>query len=170
MANLREAYAATGMAGLGWDANTEKAIDRVAAAGKADALGLLLWKAKYMLESVAYAQARNTLLAAYSKRYRDNMTVAVAMVEQGLREYLAPVCRTCRGVGEMMVAERRVVCESCGGSKIHRYGDQERARTMQISYALVKQSGHKLRWILELLGSADKSVNHAMCIELERYA
>ena len=169
MSNLREAYAATALAGLGWDENKEKAIDRVAAAGKADAFGILLWRSKYMLESVAYAQARNQLLNLYRKRYRDNTAVSVAMVEQGLREYLAPACRVCRGVGDMLVNERLVVCEACGGCKIHRYSDSERARTMKLSFALVKASSHKLRWLLELLGTSDKRVNMVMNVELERF-
>ena len=169
MSNLREAYAATALAGLGWDENKEKAIDRVAAAGKADKLGIWLWRSKYMLESVAYSHARKAVLDAYSKRYRDNLTVSTAMVEQALREDLAPACRNCRGVGEMMINERIVICETCAGSKIHNYGDQERAMTMKLSYGLVKTAHHKLRWLLELLGTADAKVNYVMCIELERF-
>ena len=169
MANLRETLAATAYSGLGWDENREKAIDRVAASGKADRLGLTLWKAKYMLESSAYIAAHNELMAIYRKRYRDNQTVASAIVEQALREYLSPACRACRGVGEMMVNERRVICEACGGSSIHRYGDQERAKTMKISYSLTKASSHKLQWLSGLLQGADKRVNYCLNMELGRF-
>lgn len=169
MSNLREPYAATAMAGLAWSAEQEKAIDRVAAAGTTDVLGLMLWKSKYMLESAAYAQARKRILEIYRNRYsRDSVEVSGALVDQVLREYLAPACRGCRGVGEMMVGERRVICEACAGSKIHNYGNEERARTMQISYGLVKILSHKLQWLLGLLNDSDARVNYQMNIELER--
>ena len=55
--NLREPYAATAFAGLGWSEISERPIDRVAAAGLADSLGVSLWKAKYQGSSGAAIRA-----------------------------------------------------------------------------------------------------------------
>lgn len=170
MSNLREAYSHVSFASLEWNENTERAVDRVAAAALANPLGLLLWKAKYLLESDAYRRAQTALGEIYGKRYRDVPTVRAALVGQALREFLAPSCRTCHGVGEHMLEDRRVVCETCGGSKIHRYTDQERAGTMQLSYALTKHCAHKLQWLLGVMGAEDSKVNAEMCRQLERHA
>lgn len=168
MTNLREAFAVTALASLEWDENRERAIDRVAASGKAGELGLLLWKAKYQLEVDSYRRAQKALVEIYGKRYRDSPTVAAAFVGQAMREYLSPSCRACHGVGEYVVNDRRIVCETCGGSKIHRYSDEERARTMQVSYGLTKAGAHKLRWLLGLMGAEDSAVNFELNIQLER--
>lgn len=168
MSNLREAYSHVSYASLEWDENTEKAVDRVAAAALASPLGLLLWKAKYLLEADAYRRVQIALGEIYGKRYRDAAPIRAALVGQALREFLAPSCRTCRGVGEHMLEDRRVVCDTCGGSKIHRYTDAERAGTMQLSYALTKHAAHKLQWLLGVMGAEDAKVNAEMCRQLER--
>ena len=69
-----------------------------------------------------------------------------------------------------MLEDRRVVCDTCGGSKIHRYTDAERAGTMQLSYGLTKHAAHKIQWLLGLMGEADAKVNAEMCRQLERHA
>jgi hypothetical protein len=167
--NVREPFASTAFAGLSWSPLEEKAVDRVAASGKVDPLGLWLWKAKYQLESNAYKHAQAALAEIYAKRYTDAPPIAAAIVAQALREFLAPSCRDCRGVGEMLVNDLRVVCETCGGSKIHKYNDFERARTMQISYAMTKRSGFKITWLLGVMGQHDRTANAVMCRELERH-
>ena len=82
MSNLREAYSHVSFASLEWDENAEKAVDRVAAAARANPLGLLLWKAKYLLEADAYRRVQIELAAIYGKRYRDASPVAAALVGQ----------------------------------------------------------------------------------------
>lgn len=168
MSNLREAYAATALAGLGWDDNAEKAIDRVAASGKATALGVFLWKAKYQLESRAYQSAIKEALSLYMKRYRDSRGTAERLVDQAMREYIAPACRLCSGRGEMVLDELKVICATCEGSKTHRFTDTERATAMQLSYALTKHCAFKIKWLLGLFGDEDKRVNYILNIELER--
>lgn len=169
MSNLREAYSHVSFASLEWNDTEEKAVDRVAAGALANPLGLLLWKAKYLLEADAYKRVQTALCEIYGKRYRDAPTIRAALVGQALREFLAPACRTCHGVGEHMLEDRRVVCETCGGSKIHRYTDQERAGTMQLSYGLTKHAAHKLQWLLGLMADEDRRVNAVMCRQLERH-
>lgn len=164
--SLREAYSHVSFASLEWTEGVERAVDRVAAGAKANELGLLLWKAKYLLEPDAYKRAQTLLNAIYGKRYRDSQPVASALVGQALREFLAPSCRACRGVGEMMVNDRRVICDDCGGSKLHRYSDMERAGTMHLSFALTKHCAHKLQWLLGVMGDEDRKVNAVMMSEL----
>ena len=166
LSNLREAFSATALANLDWDENSERPIDRVAASGKINELGLLLWKAKYQLEAEAYRRVQIALCEIYGKRYRDAPPIRAALVGQALREFLAPACRACRGVGEMMVNDRRVVCEDCGGSKLHRYSDIERAGTMKLGFGLTKHAAHKIQWLLGLMGDEDCRANAVMNIEL----
>lgn len=167
--NLRESYASCALAGLGWDANHEKAIDRVAASGKASALGVALWKTKYLIEAAEYRKAQALLLTRYLARYTgDSALLAEAIVDQALHEYIAPQCRACNGEGESMLGERRIVCESCAGSKVHRFTDTERAGRMQISYGMTRMSAHKLKWLIGFMEGEDATVNFQLNVELER--
>jgi hypothetical protein len=168
LSNLREAFSATALANLDWSEIQEKAIDRVAASGKATTLGISLWKARYQLESRAYQTALKQALEAFCKRYRDRNAVAEQIVAQAMREYIDSCCKTCNGVGEMVINDLRVVCDACAGSKVHRYSDRERAERMTVSYAIVKHSVHKINWLLGQFYDEDRRLNYLMCWELER--
>jgi len=169
MANLREPYAASSLASLAWSETQEKAIDRVAASGRASTLGVALWKARYMLEADAYLLARSLLRLMYIKRYRsDSLLVVDAFVNQALIEFTATPCVECNGTGERMVDDHLLICNVCSGSRLRRYSDQERARCMRLSYAITQAFGYKLRWLLETMQSEDAAVNRQMNIELER--
>ena len=165
-----EAYAATAMADLRWSAERVRAVDKITAAALCsidNPNGLKLWQARDGLESSSYKSLATSLLKAYRHRYGDDLVVAQAIVEQALHEFDSPHCRRCQGTREIVHAELRVSCPDCmrdGGepSGMHRYTDSERARTMQLSYARVKHSAHKIRWVLELLGSADKRMGELM--------
>ena len=166
MANLREAYAGTVLAGLQWDETRERAVDRVAAGGRASP-EIDIWKAAYGLEAGAYRRLEVRLLRVFSKRYPLEVNGA-RIVSQALHEYLSPHCTSCRGAREVVVGERRVVCPSCNGGGIRRYGDAERAQSMGLSYGLTKRLAHKIRWLLGVAGEHDRLVNSLMCFELER--
>lgn len=167
--NLRGVYASVSLANLAWDENQERAIDRIAASGKAAKLGVYLWKSRYMLEVAAYHRAHDLLLVLYRRRYaRDSITVAKAMVEQAMLEYIYPQCRACLGKGERMVDEVLVMCDVCAGSRVHKYKDAERSRRMQISYSITRASGHKLAWLHDRITDEDRQVNERLNIELER--
>lgn len=169
MANLREAYAATCLASLEMDAERERAVDRVAAAGRCPTLGLNIWKARYQLESKAYKEALGGLQAHYRGRYgADTPETAARVVEQAFHEFLSAMCRDCQGAKELMAGELRVVCQTCEGSGIRRYTDFERARSMQISMQRVRLLGHKLQWTLSEMQSLDNQVNTIISAELER--
>lgn len=167
--NLREAYSATALASLEWSEERERAVDRVAAAGKASPLGLSLWKARYMLESSAYQSSKAGLTALYRVRYsREEPRVVAAVIEQCLHEYLSPFCLTCNGTKAVMVEELKAVCPGCHGSGIRRYADEDRAGTMQLSYGLVKRLAHKMRWLLGEMQGMDRDVNKVLAEQLER--
>jgi hypothetical protein len=169
LSNLREAYAATALANLGWDENHEKAIDRVAASGKCSPLGLAFWKARYMLESSAYQEARKGLIILYKERYvNEDHPIAVKVVEQCLHEYLSPFCQACKGARELVVNELKITCPACSGAGVKRYADEDRARAMQLSYGLTKRLAHKFRWVLQEINSMDREVNSMMMQQLER--
>lgn len=169
MANLREAYAATSLASLEMDAERERAIDRVAAAGRCPTLGVNIWKARYMLESKAYQDALGQLRLHFSDRYRaESLDIAKRIVEQCFHEFLVNACKDCNGAKELMAGELRVICETCEGSGIRRYTDFERARSMKLSMQRVKSLNHKLNWLLGEIQSMDNQVNTIMAAELER--
>lgn len=169
LSNLREPFASTSIAGLGWDENREKAIDRVAAAGKASELGVNLWKARYMLEVKAYQSTREGLVALYRERYRrEEPRLVASVIDQCLHEFLSPFCGSCNGAKEMMAGDLKVTCQSCSGTGVRRYGNEERARAMKISFGLLKRMEHKFKWLLGEMQGLDRDVNKVLADQLER--
>lgn len=169
MANLREAMASTALASLEWNPDWERAVDRVAASGRVEPLGLAIWKARYMIEASGYRRAREGLTAIYRSRYRrDPLDFALKLVDHSLHEYIFQFCRNCRGVREVMLEQRRVFCPTCAGSGLKRYSDGDRARALGISYAQVKHAAHKFSWMLNKIADLDREVNVGIARELER--
>lgn len=140
----------------------------MAAAGKCSPVGILIWKSKYGLESPAYAQLGAEMLKIYRSRYSDRPEVAKAVVEQGLREFMAGSCTLCKGAREVLHSQLMVTCPDCHGSGIRRFGDSERAVSMQISWGLTKKLGHKIVWVIGYLTAQDRAVNSQMSEQLER--
>lgn len=170
MANLREALAATSVASLEWSEERERAVDRVAASGRAPALGVQLWKARYMLEAKAYQDARRGLIRLFLERHpAEKPSIAEKCVDEALSEFLGPACSSCSGARELVTENLRVVCEACGGSGLRRYTDWERASRMQISLQWVRTLSRKLSWLAGELGSLDRAVNSVISDELERH-
>jgi len=169
MANLREAYAATALASLEMDAERERAVDRVAAAGRCPTLGLNIWKARYQLEPTAYKDALNGLSTHFRDKYKaESHVIARMLVEQAFHEFMSPQCKTCSGAKHVMTGELKVTCPTCEGYGLRRYTDFERARSMQISMQRVKSLEHKLAWLLREMQSMDNQVNVIISAELER--
>jgi hypothetical protein len=169
LADLREALSVTSFASLAWSEERERAVDRVAASGRASPLGLLLWKARYMLESSAYQSSKDGLRALYVSRYpREEPRLVASVIEQCLHEYLSPFCSTCNGAREMMVQELKMICAACNGSGVRKFSDEERARAMKVSYGLVKRLGHKFNWLLGEMQGLDRDVNKVLAEQLER--
>jgi hypothetical protein len=165
--DLREALAATSLASLEWDENREKAVDRVAASGKASSLGVNLWKARYMLESPAYKMAIKGLIEHYRARYvSEDIGIAQMVVEQVLSEYLASFCSTCNGSRELIINELKVTCDTCRGSGLKRYSDLERAGMMKMSLQRVKSLTRKMQWLMGEISSMDRAVNMVLMSEL----
>jgi len=169
LSNLRESFASTHHANLGWNPDHERAIDKVAASGLCDELGVLLWKAKYMSESEAYKKARRMLINAHSERFSNEARGIVdAVVEQCLHEYISDMCSWCKGAKEIMAGDKRVICDGCGGFGIKRYTDHERARAMKQSLGRVKVIQRQFRFLTELIGTQDGKVNTQLNYFLER--
>lgn len=167
MSDLREAYSATSLASLEWDENREKAIDRVAAAGKASPLGIAIWKSKYMLESRAYSDAIRLLTAWYREKYnREQSWLAEKIAEQCLYEFIFDFCASCQGAGEVVIEDLKVSCGTCQGSRVRRHSNSERASRMKISWSLTKALTHKLQRTICKVFEEDRTVNLVMTNEL----
>ncbi len=169
LSHLKEALAGTAYASLEWSDERERAIDRVAASGKVDPLGILIWKAKYLLEAQAYKDAISGLTQRYRERYKPEMPgMAQKLVEQALSEFLGPGCRTCDGTAERVIEGLKVLCPTCNGSALKRYSDEERSGRMQLSIALIKRMSSRMSWLAGELGALDREVGRLLAIELER--
>lgn len=166
--NLREAWAATHHAGLGWSPDVEKAIDRVAAGGFCHPLGLALWRARYQNDATALSEAQRRLERVVAGRYRELQTIRRQMAKQVLREYLIEFCTVCLGAKEVVTAKLRVVCHACDGSGIRKYGDLERADRMSISAARVRSLTGKIEWLADYVMKHDRQVNVLLNMQLER--
>lgn len=168
--NLREPFASTAVAGLGWSEISERPIDRVAASGFADALGVRLWKAKYQDSSTDAVSAVNTLADKVKQRYKaENKDTCYRIAFQCLIEYLKPHCLLCMGRGETKLQNGvKIICRECRGTQVKRYTDFDRARSMQISLAKTRAITHKLSWLSDEIQRLDMGVNRVMNEQLER--
>lgn len=123
-----------------------------------------------MLESPAYKAAIKTLTQSFLERYRsEDREMATKVVEQALSEYMAPFCLTCKGAGETVVNDLKVVCVTCSGSRLRRYSDVERAGLMKLSLQRVRGLARKMQWVADQVGTLDRAVNLVMSAELERW-
>lgn len=169
MTNVREGYSATILASLEWSSERERAVDRLAAAGLADELGVALWHARYCNESAAYLKARGLLVKRFLAHYKsEKPETAQRVCEEALSEWLGPACTTCNGARELLHEGLRITCDSCGGTGIKRYSDFERAGRMKMSMAHVRVLSHKLTWVAREIGTLDRQVNIVIATALER--
>src|SRR5262245_52725658 len=169
MANLREALAGTAFASLEWSPDWERAVDRVAASGRATRLGLALWKARYLLEISSYREARTRLIERYARRFRRMPSqTRERVIEQCLREYIAPFCMTCKGAKEIVIEQKRIICYECSGSGVRRYTDSDRANAMGISFAEAVRLGKQCRIVLDDIATHDQEVGAVLTEQLER--
>lgn len=189
MANLREAYAVAASQSLKWNDDYERAIDRIAAAGRCPAVGCALYRARYALDALSYQSARKALMRHYAARYPSEMKeIALSVVEQALHEHLSPSCETCLGAGQVVVGnldpsrdssremleshsrELKTTCPECMGHRVRRYSDSERSRMMKLSFERVRKLDHKINWLLGEMGNWERKVNAILNDELERFA
>ena len=167
--NLREGISSTHHANLGWDADHERAIDKVAALGLCDELGVLLWKAKYMSESWAYVKARRILIGLHSDRFKNEARLVVdSVVEQCLHEYVSDMCQWCKGAKEIIANERRVICGACGGHWVRKYTDRDRAVHMKLAMGKVQKMVRQFESLHRIIRDQDSRVNGVLIEQLER--
>lgn len=117
---------------LAWEADFEKAIDRLTAFGMSDSLGAALWRFKYLRDRAASKRAFCLLLdkaAARLKRDKDGDYLK-NMVAGVMREWMMENCDKCFGTGLVPppgAASRAVKCTKCDGTGLKRYSDFERS-------------------------------------------
>jgi hypothetical protein len=167
---MREPFAGTAFANMDHNPDRERPVDRVAATGWANSLGLLLWRAKYQLETDAYLHAKRALVAYYCEhRSRFEQVVIVEKIaDQCLHEYLSPHCTACRGAKELVTESLRITCSTCGGTGIRRYSDTARAQQMGLSVDRIKRLNRGIGWLADQINTLDAEVNRVMCEQLER--
>lgn len=170
--NLRESFAATHHASLAWSPDHERAIDKVAASGMCDPLGVLLWKARYMLESWAYPQIEEEMFFRMGREFKGyrkiNPVILRRVAKQSLTEFVFNKCTTCKGRGHIPNGDLIISCEDCIGSGVRRYTEQDRAEGTGLSKERVAKLQRHFRWCAELMGSLDVEVNREMARQLER--
>lgn len=115
---------------LEWEADFEKAIDRLTAFGMSDPLGAALWRVKYLNDAAAYKRALYLLVKKARDRMKSkDLAYVIAMATGVMREWIADSCPTCHGVGSIPAARGlSEKCPKCTGSGIKRYSDFERER------------------------------------------
>ena len=169
MSNMREAYAATSHANLQWSEISERPIDRVAAAGLCDPLGVMLWRIKYQNEDKWKFNAANlTALKMVRKYPSEPELICFKVAEQAIREYSKTNCKKCSGVKEVIGKYRRITCDVCSGSGIRRWTDFERARGTGLAIGRVKTLERKFSWTVNLLLTLDAEVNRQIEFYLGR--
>ena len=165
---MRDAYAGTGRASLAWGI-TERAVDRVAAAGKCSELGMNLWRTKYGLDSISFLRAVEQLSVVYSGRYRrEDADLVGKLCFQAISEWVAQFCTTCAGTREVMHGDLKAICTACAGSGVRRYTDEQRARMLSISFDKIRRMGGRFRWLHDYISRQDGLVNDVMARNLER--
>src|SRR5262245_11962193 len=116
----------------------ECAVDRVGALAHGSKLGRLLyhWKHADQPDSARVLQAltkRARKRFGISPRHPDTKILERACV-QAMTEYYAPQCRNCNGAGELIAANLRILCNTCGGSGLRRYPEAERMSALGIEW------------------------------------
>jgi hypothetical protein len=112
---------------LRWDAEYERAIDRLTALGMSDPLGSALLRAKYCNDHEAGKRALFLLTDKAANRLGVMKTYAKKLAVAALKEFMLDTCEKCRGTGSVMEGGHAVQCSKCGGTGAKQYTDTERA-------------------------------------------
>jgi len=167
---MRESLAVTHHANLNWNPDQEKAIDKVAASGLCDSLGLLLWKWRYMDEKPAERGAIEGLSIKVQERFKNEVALnCYKIAKQGVNEYKLSYCNKCRGAKEMVVGSLRIVCQHCSGCGMRRWTDFERSRAMSLSMKRVETFQRHFNWLSNQIWTLDDLVNRQIQFYVGRY-
>lgn len=118
---------------LAWEADFEKAIDRLTAFGMSDPLGSALWRLKYLHDRNAYKRALWLLVdKAEARLKRSKGPYLFNLVTGVMREWAIDSCQHCDGTGLLPAAHtssqtRVAKCGKCDGSGLKTYSDWERS-------------------------------------------
>lgn len=170
MTDFRARYVATARAGLAERPGGESAVDIVHAAGRADSIGINIWRGLYGLDGMSYRDIRKDALRAFRSRYpREDL--AERIVDQAIHEFAGPGCAECGGtgkVGSLDLNAPQATCPACNGTKVKHYTDTVRAAMMGISYGKTKHLAFKIAWATRYLQDHDRAANAGMNVEMER--
>lgn len=139
-------------------------VDRVGAlgmAGKETPLGAAIIRWVAAQQDAAYLSVVELLVVAiegYFGKADARATLRVAL--QACREFADWGCLECNGRGELVSGTGvKFPCPRCGGTKIRRYRDQERADAMRVSIADYHATHAKrLSWALDELHRHDHEI------------
>ena len=117
---------------LGWRASLTMPIEYVAAMSAATNLGSHLLRAKdhdrHAFRRAVLLLASKAIKTCHARKLLMSRDQAVLLSVAAIFERIEPHCFQCRGAGEVIVADLKVVCPSCKGFAVHRYSDKQRAR------------------------------------------
>lgn len=151
---------------------SEVDVDRVGALGmaaKTTKLGaaIVRWIGAGHAESqlIVLEQLVLALEGKYGKGDAD-MILHVAM--QACREFADWGCTECQGRGELKSGTGVTFkCPTCGGTKLRRYRDHERADSMRMSIADYRNKAEsRLAWALDVLHMHDHEIRRASRLRL----
>ena len=138
--------------------------DRVGAlgmAGRETALGASIIRWVAGMQDSAYLSVVELLIVQIEERFgksEPRATLHIAL--QACREFANWGCLECNGRGELVSGTGiKFQCPACGGTRIRRYRDQERADAMSVSIADYRGTHAKrLSWALDELHRHDHEI------------
>jgi hypothetical protein len=144
--------------------------------GTPNIIGAELWRLKYGRDAHSFTRAAWAIVRMTEPWFRKKKgilksRIRMAIVRQALREYLDPQCSLCRGAGECKNEANGllIVCPQCGGHKVRRYTDDERAKALDSTVEEYrKRYASKLAHISGIISHADLVVGREIIKQLEK--
>lgn len=153
---------------------SERAIDRVAALGKAGAispLGEHVFRWLYGGDPYSAVTVQEILVAALygNLGHRLSTDEALAVARYAMFEFSGGRCRTCEGARVAELANGEIiVCHVCVGSGLAKVTNEARARGMGVDRREYRRMEGPLEMALDWLREADRLTNAAVGRELGR--
>lgn len=85
------------------------------------------------LQPKSYYTLLDGLVKSASKRFKCERSMLEKLCALVIKEAALKSCLTCLGAKEVMAGERKITCQTCGGSGLHRHTDRERAAALGLS-------------------------------------
>ena len=92
------------------------------------------------------------------------------LCELAIYEWLSSNCLTCNGARELVIGEKRVICDTCKGTGLRRHKDRDRAGYLKVSMATIRKGSKNLQRIHGVIGKYDSAVNSVLNQKLKEIA